>query len=76
MAFFSTSRQISEQQLKLGHDRFLPHPFQFIILYFPVIRRYTVLELLTPSLNRLQINIQIFKSVDVGPSELYIFNLV
>jgi hypothetical protein len=31
-AFLSTSRKIPEEYtLKMGHDRFLPHPFQFIV---------------------------------------------
>jgi hypothetical protein len=28
--------------LKLGHDHFLPHPFQFIVHYHPLIQRYIV----------------------------------
>jgi hypothetical protein len=38
----SLSRQIPGYDLKLGHDRFLPHPFRFIVYYDPIIRRYMV----------------------------------
>jgi hypothetical protein len=31
LVFFSLRRQIPWQHLKLGNDRFLSHPFQFII---------------------------------------------
>jgi hypothetical protein len=33
MLFFGLSRQIPGMFLKLEHDSFLSHPFQFIILY-------------------------------------------
>jgi hypothetical protein len=42
MVFLSPSRQMLGQYLKLGHDRFLPHPFQFIVHYLPLIRRCIV----------------------------------
>jgi hypothetical protein len=42
--FFNPSRNISIRNIKLGHDRFLPHPFQFIIRSFdsmePVVLSY------------------------------------
>jgi hypothetical protein len=31
VVFLGLSRQMPVQYLKLGHERFLPHPFQFII---------------------------------------------
>lgn len=36
----SASGHISEDYLKLGHDRFLSHFFQFVISH-PIIHRYT-----------------------------------
>jgi hypothetical protein len=36
MVFFSPSRQILGLYLKLGHDHFLIHPFQFIIHLSPI----------------------------------------
>jgi hypothetical protein len=39
VCFLSPSGEIKENRLKLGHDRFLPHPFQFVV--HPIIRRYT-----------------------------------
>jgi hypothetical protein len=38
--FLSSSRQMSEQYIKICNDRFLPYPFQFTI--HPIIRRYIV----------------------------------
>jgi hypothetical protein len=35
--FLSSSKKMLGQYLKLDHDRFRPYPFQFIILYHPVI---------------------------------------
>jgi hypothetical protein len=42
VVFLSPSRQMPGYYLKLGHDRFLPHPFQFIVHYHPLIRRCVV----------------------------------
>jgi hypothetical protein len=38
--FFSPSRKISRRYLKLGHGRFLPHGFLFIVLCPAVIKSY------------------------------------
>jgi hypothetical protein len=38
--FFSLSRQIPEYYLRLGHNHFLPYPFQFI--NHPTIWHYIV----------------------------------
>jgi hypothetical protein len=42
VVFLSPSRQMPGQYLKLGHDLSLPHPFQLIIHYHPLIQRYIV----------------------------------
>jgi hypothetical protein len=49
--------------LKLVQDRFLPHPFQFIIhlIYHPINRRYIVWVTEKASLNKLHTTIQKFK---------------
>jgi hypothetical protein len=44
-----------DRTLKLGHGRFLPNPFQFIIHYHTFIRRSIVLDT-EKKLNKLQIN--------------------
>jgi hypothetical protein len=49
------SGECLEGALKLGHDRFLPNPFQFIIHLSPSIRRCRVLVTENASLNKLQI---------------------
>jgi hypothetical protein len=40
---FSSPSRCRDNTLKLGHDRFLPNPFQFIIQLSPYNSRYTVL---------------------------------
>jgi hypothetical protein len=35
VVFFDPSRQMSGYYLKLGHDRFHPHPFRFIVHFYP-----------------------------------------
>jgi hypothetical protein len=50
MGFFSSSRKIPGGYLKLGNERFLPHPLQFIIHYRPIA---ALSGLLSASLNRL-----------------------
>jgi hypothetical protein len=40
MVFLSPLKKIPGYYLKLEHDRFLPHPFQFIIHYHAIIWRY------------------------------------
>jgi hypothetical protein len=41
--------------LKLGHDRYLPNPFQFT--YYPFIRRCRVLAIEKALLSKVQINL-------------------
>jgi hypothetical protein len=50
VVFLSPSRQIPGQKLRLGHDCFLPNPFQLIIHYHPIIRRYIVCQVGGPPL--------------------------
>jgi hypothetical protein len=38
LSFLSSWRQMSKQYFELGHDHFLAHPVQLIIVYGPVIR--------------------------------------
>jgi hypothetical protein len=45
-----------DSTLKLRHDRFLPHPLQFIIHHHPLIPRYIVWVTEKRSLNKLQTN--------------------
>jgi hypothetical protein len=53
--FYSGGAQFKSQYFTLGHGRFLPQPFQFITLCRPVILTLCSLELLTASLNKLQL---------------------
>jgi ribosomal protein L33 len=50
------NRKMPEQCLTSGHDRFLPHPFPFIVHLSHFIRRYTVRVNEKASLSKLQIN--------------------
>jgi hypothetical protein len=54
--FFSPSRWLPESYLKLGHNRFLPNPFQFIIHLSTIIWCYIILVTENTSSIRLQIN--------------------
>jgi hypothetical protein len=46
VGFISPSRQMSAYYLKLIQDRFLPHPFQFIIYLLPFHSMLYILSLL------------------------------
>jgi hypothetical protein len=43
-AFFSPSKKIAGNYFNLGHDSFIPRPFQFIALYYSTIRRYAHIQ--------------------------------
>jgi hypothetical protein len=50
-----------DSTLQLGHDRFLPHTFKFIITYHPFIRLFIVWVTKKASLNKLQITTKFFR---------------
>jgi hypothetical protein len=57
MVSLSTSKQMSEQCFKLGHDRFLPHPIEFITHNRPITPLYIV-----------KVTDSVTNSMELGPS--------
>jgi hypothetical protein len=57
----SPSKQMLGKYLKLGHGRFLPYPFQFIIHWSSYLSTSFLPELVTASLNKTNTWIQIWK---------------
>jgi hypothetical protein len=65
MVFLSPSTQVPEWYLILGNNCYLPHPFKCIICYHPITHAIYC-ELLTLSLNKLQLNKQMMQSGSIN----------
>jgi hypothetical protein len=78
LCFLSPSIQVPVNYLKLGHNRFLPYPFQFIFHSLPVVRNlyYAILHLSIPLhqyITYTQHNSVNSATISITPSHRYMF---